>query len=1235
MGKDGNRIGGGDVEDGDFEVSNAVEKKIKVGDGNGSVAQEVVGSTVGGGGGVTRVWTMQDLYKHPSARGYSRDLHNFAWAQAVQKKKPLNEAILSNAVSDENLKVSVVEVGNGGDLKLVEEVNDSKGFVNGGVNEIDVKEGEVEEAENEKEEGELEEGEINMDMDEHTHEDVEEEQEEDVSNGSVDGAMEVDCGQIDPMDFDDRVLAILEALESVDAAEVEKSFEGVCSELLNTLKSLRELVLAVPTMEMDALVQLFLTAVTTVESVYCSMNQDQKEQHKEIFIRLLSQIKSQKPRILSPKQIKDIEDMMPRIAGSDSSEVSYRGQETKFNTRANMNDSKVSVKEDTGSTQFLKKPPNDSLANGYPASNDLMALPESLKISTSRSKAMTPLLDLHKDHDLDSLPSPTSKPTLDFSKHLTVPAGDRVNNQELGSMRASFETPSSVTHSFRTEALKAFSSYQQTFGGFERLPSPTPSDDHENKDSDCHGEVSSSFPPPNRANPSLLLNTSTVPSSIIGAVQRPSTVVTPTVLSSGVSPAVTTPARSRDPRLRYAGLDVVSLDSKQQPLVVGNNASRADPTGLAGPRSKVNRSVEGLNLDGPATKRQRNGLSNSDNAREMKSNAGTGGWLDDNATTTTMFTSKNQTASIGKRVRDPRTGIAGFSNGSVKSSSETVPQINNLPTFLPTELLENIAVNPTMYLQLLKNGSQQNIAREPLQKYNDPRARIKNSGIPDSVVGSVASANVASLQPPATMCKPVEILKGDKGVIRMKPRDPRRALLSGNSQSATLPAQFSTETKNNANVQIPEGQVNTKSVSSQDATIADIALKNTKNAKNVANSMACSLSKTISLVASQIQSSASTMDERKTNAHSMSEDGVAGPSKSQTTWNDVEHLFDGYDDHQRAAIQKERSKRLDEQKKMFAERKLCLVLDLDHTLLNSAKFCEIDPSHEELLRTKEELDREKPYRHLFRFPHMGMWTKLRPGIWNFLEKASKLFELHLYTMGNKLYASEMAKILDPEGILFAGRVISKGDDGDVIDGDDRVSKTKDLEGVLGMESSVVIIDDSIRVWPHNKLNLIVVERYIYFPCSRRQFGLPGPSLLEIDHDERPEDGTLASSLAVIARLHSNFFSHRELDEVDVRAILAAEQRKILRGCRIVFSRIFPVGEASPHLHPLWQTAEQFGASCTNQIDDKVTHIVTNSLGTGKVNWALSNGRFVVHPNWVEASALLYRRAKEQDFAIKP
>lgn len=83
-------------------------------------------------------------------------------------------------------------------------------------------------------------------------------------------------------------------------------------------------------------------------------------------------------------------------------------------------------------------------------------------------------------------------------------------------------------------------------------------------------------------------------------------------------------------------------------------------------------------------------------------------------------------------------------------------------------------------------------------------------------------------------------------------------------------------------------------------------------------------------------------------------------------------------------------------------------------------------------------------------------------------------------------------------------------------------------------------------------------------------------------------------------MHQNFFSHKSLNDLDVRSILAAEQRKILAGCRIVFSRIFPVGEMNPQLHPLWQSAEQFGAVCSTQIDEHVTHVVANSLGTDKV-----------------------------------
>ncbi|KAL6659653.1 hypothetical protein ACP70R_002482 [Stipagrostis hirtigluma subsp. patula] len=508
-------------------------------------------------------------------------------------------------------------------------------------------------------------------------------------------------------------------------------------------------------------------------------------------------------------------------------------------------------------------------------------------------------------------------------------------------------------------------------------------------------------------------------------------------------------------------------------------------------------------------------------------------------------------------------------------------------------------------------------------------------------------AQIPSVRPQVAMQPAPMNSQNDAGVIRMKPRDPRRILHSniaqknetlGSEQAKTngttqLESQGSKDHLMNREQQ-PEQQQQPSSLSALPASLSNIARSstNTKSVDPVSNSQ---LAATALTPAQQHLGSINRGDPRLAGQNGPNANPAA-PDVVQPAnpWGDVDHLLDGYDDQQKALIQKERARRIMEQHNMFSARKLCLVLDLDHTLLNSAKFIEVDPIHEEILRKKEEQDRSLPERHLFRFHHMGMWTKLRPGIWNFLEKASKLFELHLYTMGNKLYATEMAKVLDPAGTLFAGRVISRGDDGDPLDSDDRVPKSKDLDGVLGMESAVVIIDDSVRVWPHNKHNLIVVERYTYFPCSRRQFGLPGPSLLEIDRDERPEDGTLASSLAVIERIHQNFFSHPNLNEADVRSILASEQQRVLAGCRIVFSRIFPIGEVNPHMHHLWQTAEQFGAVCTNQIDDRVTHVVANSLGTDKVNWALSTGRFVVHPGWVEASALLYRRANEHDFAVR-
>ena len=109
---------------------------------------------------------------------------------------------------------------------------------------------------------------------------------------------------------------------------------------------------------------------------------------------------------------------------------------------------------------------------------------------------------------------------------------------------------------------------------------------------------------------------------------------------------------------------------------------------------------------------------------------------------------------------------------------------------------------------------------------------------------------------------------------------------------------------------------------------------------------------------------------------------------------------------------------------LLSKKKLLLVLDLDHTLLVSTRMADL--SDDMLPKAEELLAKQGPgeQQMLFKLPHMLMWTKLRPGIREFLVEAHKLFELHIYTHGDQDYAAEMAKLLDPKKTLFGGRVIS-------------------------------------------------------------------------------------------------------------------------------------------------------------------------------------------------------------------
>ncbi|RZC65995.1 hypothetical protein C5167_009690 [Papaver somniferum] len=247
-------------------------------------------------------------------------------------------------------------------------------------------------------------------------------------------------------------------------------------------------------------------------------------------------------------------------------------------------------------------------------------------------------------------------------------------------------------------------------------------------------------------------------------------------------------------------------------------------------------------------------------------------------------------------------------------------------------------------------------------------------------------------------------------------------------------------------------------------------------------------------------------------------------------------------------------------KSLLGKKKLYLVLDLDHTLLNSTHFHHISPD-EEYLKSQIDSLHDLPNGNLFKLDSMRMFTKLRPFVRTFLKEASNMFEMYVYTMGERPYAMEMARLLDPGKIYFDSRVISQADC--------TQKHQKGLDVVLGAESAVIILDDMEYVWGQHKENLILVDRYHYFASSGRSFNLNNRSISELKRDESEPDGALATILEVLKLIHHLFFDLERGDDImrrDVRQVLKTVRSEVLRGCKL-FSGLYGMICARIPTHP--------------------------------------------------------------------
>jgi len=333
----------------------------------------------------------------------------------------------------------------------------------------------------------------------------------------------------------------------------------------------------------------------------------------------------------------------------------------------------------------------------------------------------------------------------------------------------------------------------------------------------------------------------------------------------------------------------------------------------------------------------------------------------------------------------------------------------------------------------------------------------------------------------------------------------------------------------------------------------------------------------------------------------------------------------------------------DEYASLLDARKLALVLDLDHTLLNSVFVPELRQTQFSLASAMRLLDADVARaekldnalaRSVFHLPHLELLTKLRPGVRKFLQEASNLFELHVNTMGSQIYADHMVNLLDPRRLLIKGTVKGLGE---MEDGVLTAPTEKTLDGPLrAIEDACLIFDDTASVWASFRKNLITCERYLFFPQARRQFGLPGLSLLDVGQDESEHEGMLSTAMKLMKSVHGDYF--KRYDESGnavppkIQDILQEHRECVLAGVCIVFSRVFPL-DCDPKQHPLWTLAEDFGAKCSTQLQDDTTHVVGVALSTDKVKQALKRGCFCVTPHWLECSMLLWRRAQESAYTI--
>lgn len=330
--------------------------------------------------------------------------------------------------------------------------------------------------------------------------------------------------------------------------------------------------------------------------------------------------------------------------------------------------------------------------------------------------------------------------------------------------------------------------------------------------------------------------------------------------------------------------------------------------------------------------------------------------------------------------------------------------------------------------------------------------------------------------------------------------------------------------------------------------------------------------------------------------------------------------------------------------------KLTLVLDIDNTLLHSAPV--ESPALPHCVPFMPEVQQfDLPIEHGLGGLKLKYQVKFRSGLASFLEKASAIFELAVYTNGSPAYTEQILRLIDPDKRYFGDRVCSRTPG--------QALKRLGLLVPPERQHLAVIVDDREDVWEEAARPCIVLVRpFYFFRVEQLPPQQPWTGMEDLLYTNPADDPQLHQVLhSALGKVHTEMYRTSPLPSVE--SAVRTVRMHVLQSVVLVFSGgIIPDARAAG-LHGMWRLAEvraplppsppcrrafmarrptvaqAFGAECLLGWDERVTHVVSRRPNTSTVRTAEALGLHAVSPAWLLDCAFFFVRLPESRYSLSP